>query len=296
MPVRVSSSSAALLRDLFGVEVFRIAVHRLRQHTIHWGRSTPISLQAEAAVVDPVVLETALFSSAQIAEAGEGSIEIQTEAEEGNLVRFGQRSRATAVVTLNPSEPDDQSCMESVYDGWLYLLPSGQGRGVLHAVTPRITDGAGAVRELLNQSQTIRRRVAAIEAGAHTRDVSPSACTKLVDENSVRCGGAAAILDPVCGDGLGNAARTALLAVAVVNGIRDGISVREAETYYRERLRQFLREHLTCALRTYREAKLSEQWRPELEELARGAKKLAKPLPVQPQLGLQGRTLVRSGN
>jgi hypothetical protein len=82
------------------------------------------------------------------------------------------------------------------------------------------------------------------------------------------------------------------MTAAVVNAERDGYNLADTARFYEARLRSVLRDNLASALRYYREARFSSAWNGELDQLAFGAKKLARAIPHRKFI-LQGTKLAQ---
>ncbi len=178
---------------------------------------------------------------------------------------FGTRM-ATAFPVANSVA--DACWIESVESGWLFLLP-----GWLLAVGD----------SPLEQSQLVAAQIVSIGEAAGRFPAYPRISNTLCDVDWLAVGGAAMSFDPICGDGVGNAVREAILATAV---IRAG-AAEDLLAHYRARLVAGFLKHLELC-RPFYAACSGEWWRSELALLDKGIawcrEQLANALPFRYQL------------
>src|SRR3954468_8662042 len=164
---------------------------------------------------------------------------------EGRRHRFGSR-RATAVKAKIKDPADLSACMiESLEEGWLFLIPRTADEAWLIGV-------GGTIKDLIGQSSLIAARVELIGSAAGDFETAPSIFTPLSGEGWLACGTAAISFDPICGDGTAQAVREAILAVAVVNGLVHGGDRAALLAHYEAVLTAAMRRHLVLCADFYR--------------------------------------------
>jgi flavin-dependent dehydrogenase len=179
----------------------------------------------------------------------------------------GSRVARVAEVELRKDVEAEACWIESVADGWLFLLTRGEGRGTLIAV-------GAAVLSLLSTSRLIAERVAGVRVAGSAIRVYPRLRRSLIAGNTIFCGSAAMSFDPLCGEGAGNAVREAFLAAAVVRAGMGGADCGSLKDHYVARLRQGFLRHLEICLQFYATATFGEGWGQELEALRAGITEL----------------------
>ena len=124
-------------------------------------------------------------------------------------MHFGSRMATVREVELAEAAPTDTCWIESVEDGWLFLLPIGPGRGSLISVSHdgrSLTIKSRLIGDLLRNPQVSEGDVVA-EFAAY-----PRIAASLGAKSWLACGSAAMVFDPLCGEGAGNGGREAILA------------------------------------------------------------------------------------
>ncbi|MGR9053868.1 MAG: hypothetical protein ACU84J_14575, partial [Gammaproteobacteria bacterium] len=179
----------------------------------------------------------------------------------------GKRVLLSGYCRLMPVADPRHCYMESVADGWLFLVPVASDRAVVQAMLPQPPDDpAQALEALLRQSRLIAASVTELTA-LDVFPAAPSLCLPLVTENVLRLGERAVKLDPVSGEGTPFALRTALLAAAVAAGCRDGVN-HALFAHYTHRLMTAFLSHLAGCIRFYTEAFGDNPiWRKELHTM-----------------------------
>ncbi len=180
---------------------------------------------------------------------------------------FGSR-----VATVLPADLADDlesaACwIESLSNGWLFLLPAPSRKGWLLAV--------GAAHDtLLSASRLVARQIRSLGPPAGQFPACPVIadpfCGLFDQTRWLACGSAALAFDPLCGDGTGNALREAILASAVIRAAFRGEPEAELLDHYRTRLLYAFRRHLQLCNDFYTSARQGPWWDAELELIARG--------------------------
>ncbi|HEY9137412.1 MAG TPA: hypothetical protein VIM67_04010, partial [Terriglobus sp.] len=132
-----------------------------------------------------------------------------------SVLHFGQRHAHIATAQLRSSAPSDACWVESVTNGWLFLLPRGEAQATLMAVGDEPTT-------LLENSRLISDQLDFLAPVSTVIPTTPQLATVLAAPGTIACGSAAMNFDPLCGEGAGNAVREAFLAAAVVRAALQG--------------------------------------------------------------------------
>jgi 2-polyprenyl-6-methoxyphenol hydroxylase-like FAD-dependent oxidoreductase len=175
---------------------------------------------------------------------------------------FGSRMATASAVTLKPGCDPDACWIESLDNGWLFLLP-----GVDRAWLLSVGDSADA---LLAQSRLIGDQIDEASPSRGTFPSHPRIADPLCEPGWLACGTAALGFDPLCGDGTGHATREAILASAVVRAAIDGSDVDVLVAHYRTRLLAGFKRHLDACREFYRAGRSGPWWDQELNSLDRG--------------------------
>lgn len=265
--IMLSGPALALIRDIFGEPGLFADLPRIERRVVAWGRETgPVMLPHSAVVVSETELIEGLESASTI-EAIESPVftirasrPLPPGAEEHC---FGSRRACGAAVGLR-DEADATSCwIESLEDGWLFLIPNARGSAWLLAV-------GGALEHMLAQSRVIGPRLDPKEGRAGEFPISPRIASPLYGTDWIACGAAAVGFDPICGDGTANAVREAILASAVIRAIAEGGDAPSLLHYYDARLTTGMLRHVNLCADYYRSGGDGVWWRCELEALERG--------------------------
>ena len=179
------------------------------------------------------------------------------------MQRFGHR-RSTAARVRLVREAEPATCwIESVADGWLFLVPDGEGAAWLLAV--------GSVPETLaGQSRMIAGLIAEIAPASGSFDTCPRMLAGMAGDGWLACGMSAIAFDPICGDGTAQTAREAILACAVIAALRRGEDAASLATHYHSMLLASMRRHLQLSLPFYGEGGTGTWWRHQYEAARAG--------------------------
>lgn len=298
--IMLSDAALALIREVFELpEVFSDAP-RIRRRIVAWaapkGESDkPLVLEHSAAVVS----EQSLLAS--LGQKLDGDDELAKSESDWTIFaspplpqvvseqRFGSRIASAVQVDLREGCDSAACWIESLEDGWLFLIPNAPDAGWLLAI-------GGAVERLLTRSRVIAQQIARFnrvgEFPAYPRIVSP-----LCGPDWLACGTAAMAFDPICGDGTANAVREAILAAAVIRAIDAGGDARELFAHYEARLTAGFQRHLALCREFYRTGYGGPWWDAELESLERGLESLSIAAGARPEFRyrLNGFELKRLG-
>ena len=264
----LNDHALALIRDIFDQpNLFRDAP-RVRKRMVAWGPDAELIAVDHSAVVvsEEFLLENlsrgAVGSNPEVAAAWTIYASRPLPAQTAEH-RFGSRMASAAAVTLKQGSEPGACWIESLDDGWLFLIPNAPAAAWLLAV-------GSAPAELLNRSRVVARQIdhsgAAVgEFAAYPRIVSP-----LSGPGWLACGTAAMAFDPLCGDGTAHAIREAILASAVIRAIEKDGPADDVLAHYEARLTAGFRRHLVLCREFYTSGAGGPWWSAELESIERG--------------------------
>ncbi|MBT9333242.1 NAD(P)/FAD-dependent oxidoreductase [Paracidobacterium acidisoli] len=273
----ISRQTQHLLSEFFEAPDLFTHAPQIRRRIVLWGEgSLPVELPHHGAVVSEQQLLNNLWKrtvpAGTVIHAGEtdtAAWTILSAADPAALsapLQFGSRVALAGSVVLERNVPQDCCWVESVPEGWLFLLPSGDGLGML------IRTGY-APEKLLDQSQLIAKQIRQLDPSpqpARSFAAFPQILPDLCGPGWLACGAAAMAFDPLCGEGAGHAAREALLASAIIRAAVESLPVDALLAHYRARLMQGFLRHLEVCRSFYTGGGSGPFWTAEAAELQRG--------------------------
>ena len=265
----LGEQALALIRDVFEQPGLLRNLPRISKRVVAWGPGAkPLAVDHSAVVVS----EEALLADIRPAPlldphpARESNWTIfaarplPTQTAEH---RFGSRMASAVAVALKENSDPSACWIESLAEGWLFLIPNSALSGWLLAVgdTPQV---------LLRESTLVAAQIAHCGSSlgqfpAHGRIVSP-----LCGPGWLACGTAAMAFDPICGDGTAHAVREAILASAVIRALAEGGAAVPLLAHYEARLTAGFRRHLELCRGFYHSGGTPPIWRAELDAIGRG--------------------------
>jgi 2-polyprenyl-6-methoxyphenol hydroxylase-like FAD-dependent oxidoreductase len=288
----LSEQTQSLFREIFAAPHLFAGAPRIRKRIVAWGENAQaLELPHSGIVFSEQELLSDLWQRVGVptpvpspAGAAEATWTINSAHKSGSPKEskgFGARQASTNKVQLAEQVPQDCCWVESLPDGWLFLLPYGEGQAML------ISTGYSP-NGLIEQSRLIARHIATLEDAAAPADRFP-AYSQILPELCgplwLACGSAAMSFDPLCGEGAGHALREALLAAAVICGAAKGYSVETLFAHYNTRLMQGFLRHLQVCLPFYQHGGHSEFWETEAAALKSGITWMQSRLQNQPPVG-----------
>jgi len=268
--VMLGETTQKLLRDVFDRGDLFDGLPQIHRRVVAWGRdSAPVTLPHSAVVVSEQTLLDRIHQPSHQTEQPEGrepdwtifaSPPLRPSSVEHH---FGSRPAAASPVRLEPACHADACWIESLEDGWLFLLPGGEGTAWLLSV-------GGAAESLLDASRLIRGQIAELYPSRGTFASHPRIALPLSEPGWLACGTAAVGFDPLCGDGTGNATREAILGSAVVRAAIEGGDVESLVAHYQARLLAGFKRHIALCFDFYRSGNSGPWWNNQLAELERG--------------------------
>jgi hypothetical protein len=265
----LGEQALALIRDVFEKPGFLNSQPRIKKRVVTWGYGAkPIAVEHSAIVVseEALLAEIRPLPIPDLNPTHEASWTILSARPlpaQTAEHHFGSRLASALAVMLN-EDCDPSTCwIESLEDGWLFLIPNASRSGWLLAA-------GDAPEVLLGQSIVVAAQVA--ECGpslgkfpAYARIASP-----LGGPDWLACGTAAMAFDPICGDGTAHAIREAILASAVIRAISSGGRAVDLLGHYEARLTAGFRRHLELCRGFYQSGGTTPLWRAELAAIDRG--------------------------
>ena len=268
--VMLSEGTQKLLQDVFDRPDIFEGLTRIRNRIVAWGPgSRPMELPHSAVVLSeqelleripqPHTQDSLKHREGQAAWTIFATRPLPQAVEEHH---FGSRIASAAAVKLKVNSPADTCWIESLDDGWLFLLPVNEGAWLLSV--------GSAVESLMGRSRMIADQVLEVRPTEGGFPSHPRIAQSLCAPGWLACGTAALGFDPLCGDGAGHAAREAILASAVVRAAIEGADVDAAVAHYRSRLIAGFHRHLVVCREFYKSGGQGPWWKEQLEALRRG--------------------------
>jgi hypothetical protein len=264
--ILLSEPAQQLIQDIAGRDDLFHGLPHIRKRIVSWGvGAAPVELDHAAIVVSEETLLGRLGSAAEASSGFDPEWTVCAAQLPASVThhRFGSRTACAMSVELGDKAEAAACWIESLEDGWLFLIASDAQSGWLLA--------AGQNPEtLLEGSRVIRERVAWVGAATSAIPVSPQLIDPLGGANWIACGGAAMTFDPLCGDGTAHAIREAILAAAVIGAAARGGDVASLVSHYDARLTSAFQRHLVHCLKYYRTGGSGPWWNQEAESLIKG--------------------------
>ncbi len=266
--IMLGEQALALMQDVFEQPGLADGLPRIGKRVVAWGPDAkPLAVEHSAVVVSEQALlerlRPALAPAGPNQDARWTIFAARPLPAPGVEHCFGSRTASATPVTLRDASDSGACWIESLAEGWLFLIPNAPAAGWLLAV--------GATAEaLLGRSRLIAPELADLGSPsgavpAYARIVSPLGAT-----NWLACGTAAIAFDPICGDGTAHAVREAILAAAVIRSLAKGGPPGDLLAHYEARLTAGFRRHLTLCRGFYESGGAAPLWRAELKAIDRG--------------------------
>jgi hypothetical protein len=265
----LSASSQALFCDILELRDAFSSLPRIQKRVVKWGpRSETVVLPHSAVIVSEQflveMLQQKLFHVNPNAHDVDWTIISSRPLPESVIeCGFGSRTATVAPVQLEKGSDSTTCWIESLEDGWLFLMPSTPGSGWLISV-------GGPLNAHLEGSRMIAGQVR--ELGNPRREFPsyPRIAWPLCGKRWLACGTAALAFDPLCGDGTGHGIREAILASAVVRAAASGINVSALTAHYQARLTAGFKRHLAVCHEFYQSGGVGPWWDSALESVKEG--------------------------
>jgi hypothetical protein len=268
----LNQSSQSLLRDTFADPALLAGLHSIHRRIVVWGPSAePKDIPHSGLVASEALLVDRLWNNAPIQRAAHAPadwtiLSAGDASAFGVVRRFGSRTAVASEIVLKSNAPQDACWIESLENGWLFLLCSGNSRALLLAI------GHGR-EELLAHSRIIANQIDSCENDSPPFPVYPRILSPLSGAGWLACGTAAIGFDPICGEGVGNALREAILVTASLRAFLNAQSAQDpcaVLMHYSSRLLSGFLWHLRTCIEYYTLARCSGWWDQEIEMLQQG--------------------------
>ena len=268
----LSEQTQLLLCDTFGAPQLFQHAREIRKRVVSWGNAAPpLELPHRGVVIREQSLLSELWNRMVVpdppsADAEWTVISAHNGESPARFRSFGGRVATVALVELTSQAADDCCWVESLPDGWIFLVPAEPGRAAL------ISCGY-APEKLIEKSCLIHGLVSSVDGSAttaHRHPAFPQILDQLCGPHWLACGSAAMMFDPLCGEGAGHAVREALLAAAVIRASARGSSRETLLAHYETRFMHGFLRHLQVCLQFYRSGGSSDFWKTEASALEEG--------------------------
>ena len=279
--IMIGQATQHLMSDVLKRPDLFAGLTEIRKRVVCWGENAALVTLPHSAVIAPEQLlldRLQLDLPAQHDGPTDWTIVASPPLPERSQIHpFGSRFASAARVNLKSHTADAACWVESVSNGWLFLLPDGSQGGWMLSV--------GAEPEaLLAESRLVAAQIESIaKTGgrfpAHPRVIDPLCGA----DGWLACGSAAMGFDPLCGDGAGNATREAILASAAIQAILlEGADPNAILDHYQSRLLSGFQRHLEVCHEFYSHGGRGDWWDAEREAIREGLAWVTKRLNGQP--------------
>jgi hypothetical protein len=265
----LSASSQALFCDILNSQEAFSVLPRIERRVVKWGADAEtVALPHSAVIVSEEFLLGLISESVRFNDAPDESqdwtiVSSRPLPEKSVECAFGKRT-ATVVPVQLEKRADPATCwIESVDDGWLFLIPDASGTGWLMSV-------GGPLDSHLSGSQLVAAQVAHLSLEPREFPAHPGVRWPLAGIDWLACGTAALAFDPLCGDGTGHAIREAILASAVLRAAARGANVQELTTHYQTRLVAGFKRHLSECQKFYESGGVGSWWNSAADSVREG--------------------------
>lgn len=286
--IMLSDAARALIRDCLASPDLFDGNARIARRVVAWGGHDPVSLPHHAVMLGAGDLDFMPQAQSAAPSAADLTIRAKRPAPGEPMHRFGNRAGETASVRLLHPEDGDACWVESMEDGWLFMIPCSTDRGWLLAV-------GGTCAVLLDQSRHLAPRIRMVDGQASRFDTTPRMLATMADDGWLACGSGAMAFDPICGDGTALAVRQAILAAAIVLAQRAGEDAGQLLGHYRAMMIAAMRRHLRLCSEFYASGGTGPWWRAQQQALVDGFAACSARLDREPppRFALDGFRLVR---
>jgi hypothetical protein len=256
---------------VFGSEGLFQGAAKITKRVVAWGDgAAPIVLPHSGLVMSESTLLDRMWPAIAV-ESGNctDSSAWRVIASQGALTgvsrhQFGSRMAATNSIEFREGSSLESCWVESVKNGWLFLIPCGGNRGALISV-------GGSPEALLAESRMVANEIDNLVASTGSFPAYPRIVSPLAGSDWIACGTAAVAFDPIAGEGAGNALREGILTSAVIRAAAEGACVEDLLEHYSNRvLRGFLRHMQECC-RFYTSVS-GPWWQAEAELMIQGVR------------------------
>jgi hypothetical protein len=280
--VLLGETTQSLLSDLFMDQNLFQGLPRVRKRIVAWGPGAQPTVLPHSALVisEHDLLESLWARVPKPVEEPRATpaweiISSRMENSGPDERRFGSRTASVSNVQLRTTADRESCWAESLEDGWLFLFP-------VHGASACLISVGGPAPALLTQSRLIAAQLEAPITSAAEFPAYPRILSELCGYGWLACGTAAVAFDPLCGEGVANAVREAILASAVIRAAVQGSDVESLLAHYNSRLMNGFLRHLRMCHHYYSIGGTGPFWSSELQLLQQGIEWLSERLHPQP--------------
>jgi flavin-dependent dehydrogenase len=262
--ILLSDAAQHLIAGVFGREGLFDRLPPIRTRVVSWG-TEPFSIPHAAVVVSEADLLNRLAGAEQdvaAPAADEPAWTIHTLTPAASHT-FGSRPASVYPVDLHGDAEPCACWIESLDEGWLFLITTAPQRAWLLAV-------GGFTADPFAGSSLVAKKIARVGDCTGKFTAAPRIAAELCGAKWLACGSAAMAFDPLCGDGTAHAVREAILASAIVAAESRGEDTEELCTHYRARLLAGFQRHLGLCESYYRTASGKPWWKEQCRAIVEG--------------------------
>lgn len=300
--VAVPRATVDLVEELTGIPIFTMLPSCwLGKRCVAWEERHFSDIPYETLVFDAQALTRSIYSRIETAAPARTGprndpgrswkLEAGGRGAGARRIVAGARQAAAGWVAHIPALDESAMLVACVPQGWLVACPHPAGGISVAAVHPAPA-GLTPHDALM---QAVDHLWPGFGAGVETRGnrwipATPSFALDCVSPTHIAVGEAAITFDPILGDGVGHAVRTALLARSVMAAIAGGASTQDCLAHYRSRLAHAFALHVRNSAAHYGAAWNFAVWREEIALMRASA--AAVPFLDPLELRLEGAELV----
>ena len=268
--IMLTGATQHLLQDVFQRNDIFADVPEIDKRIVAWGADArPVTLPhaavviSEQALLDRIRPQIAGLADPDTQKAGWRILTTRPLPASSVEREFGSRIATASAVKLKTGYDAHACWVESLENGWLFLLPIGEQSAWLLSV-------GDSPDKLLAASRLVADQIVEVVASPGKFPAHPRIADPLCGEGWLACGTAALGFDPLCGDGTGNAVREAILGSAAVRAIAAGADVSAVLAHYRTRLLGGFMRHLEICREFYSRGRCGDWWDREIAALQIG--------------------------
>ncbi len=260
----IADGAANLIRDAFDNPNLLRGLPRISKRIVQWGADAgPVTLEHSAVVVSEERLLAGLGNSDPSDLAPDWTIHSASPPPGAIKQSFGIRMASAVSVQLRDSADPNACWIESMENGWLFVITIAPGSAWLIAV-------GGDPVEMLGKSRLVAAQIDRIGAPGGCFPCSPRMLSPVCGPGWLACGSAAMAFDPICGDGTAHAVREAILASAVIRASANGGDQAALLRHYQGRLLAGFRKHLEMCRAFYESGGDSPWWKQQVRAVLDG--------------------------
>ena len=263
--ILIGSTTQKLFRETFEREDLFDDLPAITRRVVAWGPGSEARALPHSAVV---VSEQYLLDQLPVEDGGGGGAQWTVYGSRPLPAvcverHFGARNANAFPVRMREGVDAGACWIESLENGWVFLLPAGKVAGWLLAV--------GEIGESpLAGSRLVANQIAGIAGEALAFPAHPRVAWPLCGEGWLACGTGALAFDPLGGDGSGNAIRESILAAAVLRSVARGEECGDLLGHYRSRILGGFLRHLEICLTFYETGGGTAWWRAQAQAIREG--------------------------